>query len=89
MLCRHCHRYANRVRGCRRGLCRKCYDTPGLQEVYQSTSKFANRGVRDFYGKTPLPLWPTAAMPGTPEKVAVMYTRALLGTSLFHPADAS
>ncbi len=85
MLCRHCQRVpSNRPRG----LCWSCYYTPGVRELYPSTSKFARRGVDDFYGEAHLAAQPTSARPGTPEKVAVLEERARLGVSLWHPLDA-
>ena len=85
MLCRHCQRVkSNRPRG----LCWSCYYTPGVREMYPSTSKFARRGVGDFNGQSHLPLRPTDALPGSPEKVAVLEQRARLGVSLWHPDDA-
>jgi hypothetical protein len=85
MLCRHCQKVkSNRPRG----LCWSCYYTPGVRDLYPSTSKFARRGVQDFNGKTRLPAEPTNALPGTPEKVAVLEMRARLGVSLWHPLDA-
>jgi hypothetical protein len=86
MMCRHC----NRVKSNRpRGLCWSCYYTPGVRDQYPSTSKFARRGVSDFNGKTRLAAQPTSALPGTPEKVAVLEERARLGLSLWHPLDAT
>lgn len=35
-----------------------------------------------------VPVGPTQAAPGTPEKIAVMEARAQLGLDLFHPSDA-
>ena len=85
MMCRHC----NRVRSNRpRGLCWSCYYTPGVRDLYPSTSKYARRGVGDFNGKTRLPAQPTSALPGTAEKVAILEERARLGLSLWHPLDA-
>jgi hypothetical protein len=85
MLCRHC----GKVRSNRpRGLCWSCYYTPGVRERFPSTSKFARRGVGNFNGRTPLPPCPTGALPGTPEKVAVLEERAHQGVSLWHPLDA-
>ncbi|HZT79292.1 MAG TPA: hypothetical protein VFA26_03670 [Gemmataceae bacterium] len=85
MLCRHCGRVpSNRPRG----LCWSCYYTPGVREQYPSTSKFARRGLDDFNGRAPLPPAPTAALPGSPEKVAILEERARLRLSLWHPADA-
>jgi hypothetical protein len=85
MLCRHCQKVnSNRPRG----LCWTCYYTPGVRELFPSTSKFARRGVGNFNGRTKLPPGPTSALPGTPEKVAVLEERARLGVSLWHPLDA-
>jgi hypothetical protein len=85
MLCRHCGRVpVNRPRG----LCWSCYYTPGLRELYPSTSKFAHRGVQDFNGGAVLPATPTQALPGSPEKVAVLEQRARLRQALWHPLDA-
>ena len=42
-----------------------------------------------FYGATTLPQEPTAALPGTAEKVAVMAQRAEKRQTLFHPGDAT
>lgn len=85
MLCRHCqHHSVNRPRG----LCWSCYYTPGVRDLYPSTSKFAHRGVGNFYGKAPLPAFPTEALPGSPEKVAILEERARRRQSLWHPEDA-
>ena len=85
MLCRHC----NKVRSNRpRGLCWSCYYTPGVRDRYPSTSKFARRGVGNFNGRTQLPPLPTSALPGTPEKVAILEQRACLHQDLWHPNDA-
>ena len=85
MLCRHCQKVkSNRPRG----LCWSCYYTPGVREQYPSTSKFAQRGIDDFNGRAPLPA-PTDALPGTPEKVAVLMQRARLKQALWHPQDAT
>jgi hypothetical protein len=86
MICRHCQRAkANRPRG----LCWSCYYRPGVRDLFPSTSKFARRGVADFYGHTVLANAPTGARPGTPEKVAILEERARLGVSLWHPLDAT
>ena len=85
MLCRHCNRVpSNRPRG----LCWSCYYTPGVRDLYPSTSKFARRGVGDFNGRAVRPACPTDVPPGSPEKVAVLCERARLRQSLWHPADA-
>ena len=85
MICRHCGRKeSNRPRG----LCWSCYYTPGVRDRYPSTSKFARRGIDDFNGPVVLPPEPTSAVPGSPEKVAVLEERARLGLALWHPDDA-
>ena len=85
VVCRRCAKCkVNRPRG----LCWSCYYTPGVKELYPSTSKYARRGVGNFTGNAPLPDAPTTAAPGTPEKLAVLEQRAKLKQALFHPADA-
>lgn len=85
MVCRHCAKSkVNRPRG----LCWSCYYTPGVKELYPSTSKFARRGVGNFTGHASLPPVPTTAAPGTPEKLAVLEQRARSNLAIFHPADA-
>jgi hypothetical protein len=85
MLCRNCQRVpSNRPRG----LCWSCYYRPGVRDRFPSTSKFARRGVGDFNGSSALPPMPTAALPGTPAKVAILEERARLGQDLWHPLDA-
>src|SRR5947209_17983221 len=84
-VCRHCSKCkVNRPRG----LCWSCYYTPGVKELYPSTSKYARRGVGNFTGNAPLPT-PTTAAPGSPEKLAVLEHRAKSKQALFHPADRS
>lgn len=84
MICRHCQRVkSNRPRG----LCWSCYYAPGVREQFPSTSKFARRGISDFNGRAQLPE-PTAALPGSAEKVRVLEERARLGQALWHPHDA-
>jgi hypothetical protein len=84
-LCRHCQRVrSNRPRG----LCWSCYYTPGVRDLYPSTSKFARRGISDKNGTIALAAEPTSALPGSPEKVTVLEQRARLGVSLWHPLDA-
>jgi hypothetical protein len=84
-LCRHCNRVpVNRPRG----LCWSCYYKPGVRDLYPSTSKFARRGVGNFNGEAEMPTLPTEALPGSPEKVAILEERARLRQSLWHPRDA-
>jgi hypothetical protein len=85
VVCRHCQRsVVNRPRG----LCWTCYYTPGVREQYPSTSKYAHRGIGNFNGPAPTPAFATDALPGTPEKVAVLEERARRKQSLWHPEDA-
>jgi hypothetical protein len=72
-----------------RGLCWTCYYEPGVKDQYPSDSKYARRGVgKESDGpEGELDIAPTAAEPGTPEKIAVMERRAAKGLSIFHPGD--
>ncbi|MFL5329157.1 MAG: hypothetical protein ACJ8C4_09580 [Gemmataceae bacterium] len=83
-LCRHCQ--IGRVHR-PKGLCFKCYYTPGVPELYPSTSKWAHRGVPNFTGTRPLPEFKTAAEPGSPEKVEILIQRAAQHLQLWHPDD--
>jgi hypothetical protein len=56
--------------------------------MYPATSKFGRRGPGNYYSIRPLPEAPTNAIPGTPEKVAILVERAERRLSLFHPQDA-
>ena len=85
MLCRRCRaRAANRPRG----LCWSCYRDPGIRNEFPSLSKFAQRGIPDYYGTSRPASAPTRALPGMPEKIAVLAERAKLGQELWHPHDA-
>lgn len=84
-ICRHCHaKKQNRPRG----LCWRCFYTPGVKELFPSTSKYARRGLPNFCGPAPLDPEPTAAAPGSPEKLKVIRRRARRGLACFHPKDA-
>lgn len=82
-----CHCFKRKVSR-PRGLCWTCYYTPGVKELHPSTSKYARRGVGNTMRGSLLPPEPTNALPGSPEKIAVMAQRAEMGCCLFHPADA-
>lgn len=71
-----------------RGLCRACYDEPGLREQFPFTSKYAGRGMRDGNRGYRPPPFPTSAPPGTAAKVEILVERARLGVSLWHIGDA-
>lgn len=84
-ICKHCGQSkVNRPRG----LCWSCYYTPGVKDMYPSTSKFARRGVGNFNGNAPLAGLPTLHPPGSPEKMAVLEERARHNQALWHPLDA-
>lgn len=53
-----------------------------------SDSIFAKRSPVPDNAPGRLPARPTDALPGTPEKLAVMHERAKRGETLFHPDDA-
>jgi hypothetical protein len=82
--CRHCQvRPASKARG----LCYRCYHTPGVIEQYPTTGASARQGIG--HRATALPTAPTAARPGSPEKVAVLAERAAASQHLHHPEDCS
>jgi len=60
-----------------------------IRRRYSPVSKFGRRGVLDFYGVGKLPALPTTALPGSPEKVAVLEQRASRREALWHPKDAA
>jgi hypothetical protein len=86
MTCQHCHLCP--ISRPRR-LCWGCYYTPGVRELYPSTSKFGRRGYGNFNGNAPLPAFATEALPGSPEKLAVLAERARRKQCLWHPGDAT
>ena len=87
-ICLHCSD-ASRPVNRPRGLCWTCYYTPGVKNMYPSTSKFAMRGHGLGVTKGTMPHKPTKAAPGTPEKLAVIEERAANGQNLWHPDDAT
>lgn len=87
-LCRHCQRkQISRPRG----LCWTCFYDPAIREQFPVLTKFrrdiSGAIARDFNGPGRPPS-PTSALPGTPEKEAVLTQRAQNGETLFHPEDA-
>lgn len=79
MLCRHCDRNpANRCRG----LCRDCFAIPEIRERYPPRNQ---RGAGSL--RFNRPCRPTAAAPGSPEKIRVLIERASRGETLFHDDD--
>ena len=82
--CRHCGRdKVNRPLG----LCWTCYYRPGVREQYPTLSRFANRGIGDEYKPVVRPPRRTDALPGTPEKLAVIAERVRMGWTVDHPDD--
>lgn len=82
MKCRHCKvKRSNRPRG----LCYCCYRT--VRDLYAATSRYCIAGL-DYADEPRTPCCPTAARPGSADKMAVMQTRLTAGESLFHPLDA-
>ncbi len=85
VICRHCGKSkANRPRG----LCWTCYYKPGLRDNYPSTSKYGRRGLGHYFKSAPPPPVPTPALPGSPEKLAILEERVRLKQALWHPQDA-
>ena len=85
MLCQHCQQAP--ISRPRR-LCWACFYKPGVRDLYPSTSKYGRRGPGNCYRNAPVPTFSTPALPGTPEKMAVLEERARLRQSLWHPEDA-
>lgn len=86
MFCRHCEKgRATRPRG----LCWTCYRALTVRHRYLSTSKFARRGAGLDVQRVQLPPFPTDALPGTPEKIAILEQRAQMRQELFHQDDAT
>lgn len=87
--CRHCRRRkANRSRG----LCWPCWHQPAIRELYPTQPKvgFCSRGYfgeQDFNGGYTPPPEPTAAPPGSPEKLAALAARVEQRVALWHRRD--
>lgn len=78
--CRHCSR-------CRvlypRGLCWTCYHQPAILALYPDY-RCLGVGMQAPKGSTE----PTAALPATEDKVAILIARAAAGQPLWHRDDA-
>ena len=86
-VCRHCEDSARPVDR-PRGLCRSCYYTPGVRDMYPVPDvPTTRRGVGNGFAERPPPEVPTAARPGTPEKLAELESRAAAELALWHPGD--
>lgn len=84
--CRHCR--TNKA--CRaRGLCFGCSRRPEVRALYPLPPNHHRRRGSGIDNTAPrLAPRPTAALPGTPEKIAVMAERAANGYAVFHPLDS-
>jgi hypothetical protein len=82
--CRNCGNKANRPRG----LCSPCYESREIRARFPSVSPCAYVCGTEFLGRVPLAEEPTAANPGTEEKIRVMTERVRNRQAVFHPQDA-
>jgi hypothetical protein len=83
--CRHCAKLpGNRPRG----LCWRCFESLPIRNRYPSESKYARRGIASDGGCGYVLPEPTATLPGTPERIAVLEERAKRGLRMHHPKDA-
>jgi hypothetical protein len=84
-ICQHCHEHPVSKS---RGLCWRCWFTPGIKEKYTIEECYAHRGngLSPSHGKK-LPQRPTQAQPGSAKKIQVMADRAAKGLALHHPLD--
>jgi hypothetical protein len=84
--CRHCNQ-SRQVYG--RGLCRWCWSKADVKVLYDKMpgGRSSHTLFKHQYRDPPLDDQPTEALPGTPEKLAVMHDRARRGKQIFHPGD--
>jgi hypothetical protein len=66
-------------------LCNACYQKPDIRRRFPP--RLIKGGTLPSYPSTPLPAEPTAALPGTVEKLEVLAERARRREQLFHPRD--
>jgi hypothetical protein len=85
--CRHCGIF-KQTRP--RGLCRKCHKNKGIRRLYGPVSAHGRRTPvwQDKVGPRSLPPEPTAARPGSVEKMLVLQHRISRGYKPWHPLDA-
>lgn len=81
-VCQHCHKSPA---GRPRGLCWGCYRNLEIRNRYPR--RFVPQGIPDRFCNPPLPPYPTRALAGSREKLAVLCIRAMLGYNLWHPDD--
>jgi hypothetical protein len=79
-VCQHCGRQAS---GCAGGLCLECHADKKVRAMYRRRT-----GVRVRFARVhSLPAEPTAARPGSEEKLRILAARADRREQLFHPQD--
>lgn len=83
--CAHCEERPGVYPG---GLCRPCYLDPLIKRRYVGVARDYGLNADTQRYDAPMPGGPTAALPGTPEKIAVMEARNERGEQLHHPLDA-
>lgn len=101
MLCAHC--YLDQA-GAGDRLCPPCRSDPTLSVLYPAgplppprprpprppeRDRYARRGLGLGNRQPPTPETPTAALPGSPEKVEVLRQRVSARQQLHHPADVT
>lgn len=91
--CRHC---SVRVANACRQLCKTCYGIEAIRTMYPPLVTYTlRRGLESTNGseaqtyERPLPPLPTAALPGTEDKIDVMAERARQRQCIWHPDDPS
>jgi hypothetical protein len=88
-LCQHCkRRQINRPRL----LCWSCFYEPAIRQQYEAVRNQymePHNLNRDNNKKPRLPTYPTDALPGSAEKIAIMEARFAEGLAVFHPEDRS
>lgn len=88
-LCKHCETRVSSV-GCSRGLCNSCRHDPEIRGRFQLSpemQRYAEKGLGGNIKRLRKPKSPTAAEPGSAEKIEVMQNRVLNGEELHHPLD--
>jgi hypothetical protein len=70
-----------------RGLCWRCYYTPGVKELHAPISYHGRRGEGGRNSHSPLDPNPTQTAPYSLEREAVYAFRAAAGYAIKHPED--
>jgi hypothetical protein len=83
--CLHCNKPAARHG---RGLCQRCYKKRAIRALFPAGNSRLGLWAGPLPAAREAAFRPTAHLPGTEGKVAVMAARAAAGLPLFHPDDA-